>query len=170
MLECRAMSADDEGMTAQSVLDTLLSEPPPRGLFTRLARVALHLSRLQNESIQGLDLPYSDFSILNTLRRFGDDGGLPVVQLGRLVMRPTGSMTLILDRLEKAGLIARRPQPNDRRSVLIVLTPEGEQMSEKCADVYDAVQARTLAGIDPDELVEIDGSVRRLLEILEPTT
>jgi len=151
----------------ESVLETL-NEPPPRGLFTRLSRVAIHLSRLQNESISGLDLPYSDFTILNTLRRYGDQGGLPVVKLGRLVMRPTGSMTLILDRLEKAGLIERRSIPHDRRSVLIALTEAGSEVSQKSAQAYNAIQDTTLAGVETAEVEKIDHAIRRLLEIMEP--
>jgi DNA-binding MarR family transcriptional regulator len=161
------MTAPDDSATAESVLD-LLGEPPPRGLFTRLSRVAIHLSKLQNDAIEGLGLSFSDFTVLNTLRRFGDDGGLPVVRLSRLVLRPTGSMTLILDRLEKAGLIARRPDPGDRRSILIVLTAEGEDTSRRIAETYDQLQREILADVSDEELLEIDRAVRRMLEILEP--
>ena len=158
--------ASTEPTDRPSVLQTL-SEPPPRGLFTRLARVALHLSRLQEESIEGLDLSYSDYTVLNTLRRFGEDGGLPVVRLSRLVLRPIGSMTLILDRLEKAGLVDRRPDPRDRRAVLIVLTEDGARVSRRGADAYDAIQARVLEGVEGPDLERIDQAVRRLLETLE---
>jgi DNA-binding MarR family transcriptional regulator len=113
-------------------------------------------------------LPYSDFTILNTLRRYGDQGGLPVVKLGRLVMRPTGSMTLILDRLEKAGLIERRSIPHDRRSVLIALTEAGSEVSQKSAQAYNAIQDTTLAGVETAEVEKIDHAIRRLLEIMEP--
>ena len=145
----------------------MLNEPPPRGLFTRLARVALHLSRLQEESIEGLSLKYSDYTVLNTLRRFGEDGGLPVVRLARLVLRPVGSMTLILDRLEQTGLIERRADPDDRRSVLIMLTPRGEDVSRRGADAYDTIQARVLDGVESPNLERIDVAIRELLEALE---
>lgn len=150
----------------EPVLPTL-SDPPPRGLFTRLGRVGLHLGRLQDESIRGLDLRYGDYSLLNTLRRYGEDGGLPVVRLARLVLRPVGSITLILDRLETAKWIERRPDPDDRRSVLVRLTPEGERIAEQGAAAYDAIQARVLDDVSPEELAAIDGAVRRLLELLE---
>ena len=149
-----------------SVLETL-NEPPPRGLFTRLARVALHLSRLQEEAIDGLPIKYSDYTVLNTLRRFGEDGGLPVVRLARLVLRPVGSMTLILDRLEKASLIERRADPGDRRSVLIGLTEEGESVARRGAEAYDRIQARVVGAVAPDELDRIDGAIRTLLGSLE---
>ena len=150
----------------ESVLDTL-DEAPPLGLFTRLSRVGLHLAQLQNGVSADLGLPYSDFTILNTLRRYGEQGGLPVLKLGRLVMRPPGSMTLILDRLAKADLIERRAIPEDRRSVLIALTPTGEEVARRGAETYDALQQRVLAGVGESEVADIDQAVRRLLEILE---
>ena len=51
-----------------------MTAPPPRGLFTRLARVALHLSRLQEESIRDLELRYSDYTVLATLEHQAQQG------------------------------------------------------------------------------------------------
>ena len=82
--------------------------------------------------------------------------GLPVVRLGRLVMRPTGSMTLILDRLEKAHRIERRADPGDRRAVRIVLTDAGREIAEQAAAAYDEIQSRLLGEWVMHELKELD--------------
>jgi len=144
-----------------------LSVPPPRGLFTRLARVALHLTRLQEESILEIDLRYSDYTVLATLQKEGAKDGLPVSRLADLVLRPMGSITQILDRLAKDKLVERIPDPRDRRMVLIAITEEGTRVALRGAKVYDPIQARVLEGIEPHELGEVDHAIRRLLKALE---
>ncbi len=144
-----------------------LTAPPPAGLFTRLARAALHLARLQEESIDGLDLLYSDFTVLATLEKEDAHAGLPVSRLAQLVLRPMGSITHILDRLAKADLVERIPDPRDRRMVLIAITDEGRRVARQGSHVYEGIQRRILADMAPAELETVDRGVRRLLEALE---
>ncbi len=144
-----------------------LTAPPPAGLFTRLARVALHLARLQEESIRDLDFRYSDFTVLATLEKEGAHDGLPVSRLAHLVLRPMGSITQILDRLAKAGLVERVPDPSDRRMVLIAITAEGRRVAQQGTTVYADIQERVLEDLAPEELDAVDRGVRRLLDALE---
>ena len=144
-----------------------LTAPPPAGLFTRLARVALHLTRLQEESIEDLALRYSDYTVLAILEKEAAHEGLSVSQLAQLVLRPMGSITQILDRLVKADLIERIPDPRDRRMVLIAITDEGRRVARHGGQVYEEIQARVLRDMDPEELESVDAGVRRLLDALE---
>jgi DNA-binding MarR family transcriptional regulator len=144
-----------------------LDESPPRGLFTRLARVALHMARLQEESMRAIDLRFADYTVLATLRKEAVPEGLPVSRLADLVLRPMGSITQVIDRLAKLGLVERRPDPKDRRMVLLAITEEGERIARHGASVYDKVHARVLDGMESEELELVDGGIRRLLEALE---
>jgi DNA-binding MarR family transcriptional regulator len=144
-----------------------MTAPPPRGLFTRLARVALHLTRVQEESIRDLGLRYRDYTVLATLEKEGAKDGLPVSRLADLVLRPMGSITQIVDRLAKAGLVERIPDPRDRRMVLIAITAEGERVALHGGEVYDGIQVRVLEGMELDELGEVDLAICRLLEAFE---
>jgi DNA-binding MarR family transcriptional regulator len=129
--------------------------------------VALHLTRLQEESILKLDLRYSDYTVLATLEKEGAKDGLPVSRLADLVLRPMGSITQILDRLAKAELVKRVPDPRDRRMVLIAITEEGRHVALLGAAVYDRIQERVLEGMEPHEVSEVDEAIRRLLQVLE---
>ena len=155
------------GAHLESPVAPYLDEPPPRGLFTRLARVALHMSRLQEESMRAIDLRFSDYTVLATLRKEAVKEGLPVSRLAELVLRPMGSITQVVDRLAKLDLVRREPDPRDRRMVLIAITEEGERVALHGASVYDAIHLRVVAEMDPAELDQIDQGVRRLLETLE---
>ena len=144
-----------------------LDEPPPRGLFTRLARVALHMARLQEESMRAIDLRFADYTVLATLRKEGVKEGLPVSWLAELVLRPMGSITQVVDRLEKLDLVRRELDPRDRRMVLIAITEEGERVALHGASVYDQIHARVVEEMDPEELDQVDRGIRRLLNALE---
>jgi MarR family 2-MHQ and catechol resistance regulon transcriptional repressor len=79
--------------------------------------------------IMSLGLGLSDFAILEVLL---NKGPCPVNDIGTRVGLTSGSMTTAIDRLEKKGLVERRNEPNDRRTRVVHLTPEGRKLIE-CA-------------------------------------
>src|SRR5690554_2058225 len=70
-------------------------------------------------------LQAGEFDVLATLRRAGSPYALTPTQLFETLMVSSGGMTNRLDRLEKAGLIVRAPNPEDRRGTLVSLTEPG---------------------------------------------
>ncbi|MEM8770226.1 MAG: MarR family transcriptional regulator [Pseudomonadota bacterium] len=79
------------------------------------------------------NISYTDFDILATLCRQGPPYALTPSVLSRAVLLTSGAMTTALDRLERAGLITRRPSEEDRRSSVVSLTPRGRSTAEKAA-------------------------------------
>lgn len=73
------------------------------------------------------------------LLTFSRDGALPLSKMGeRLQVHPT-SVTNIVDRLTRAGLAVRKPNPQDGRGVLAEITPAGREVVEKAtADLMAA--------------------------------
>jgi DNA-binding MarR family transcriptional regulator len=78
--------------------------------------------------------------------------GLTLRQLQPLVMYSSGGMTHCVDRLEKKELVERRANPDDRRSVLVCLTPHGRERAR------DAMRTRIAA---LDDLLEPLGDADR---------
>src|SRR6188768_3437722 len=97
-------------------------DPGALGVVGRVLVLAQFLDKSVNEALARHDLSLGQFDILATLRRDGGDSGLTPTQLMRSVALSSGGMTNRLDRLESAGLIAREPDPGDRRGVVIRLT------------------------------------------------
>jgi DNA-binding MarR family transcriptional regulator len=56
--------------------------------------------------------------------------------------QPPSTLTGVLDRLERRGLVARRPNPADRRSLLIVPTARGRATARRVGEAFAAVEAR----------------------------
>jgi MarR family 2-MHQ and catechol resistance regulon transcriptional repressor len=93
--------------------------------FTRAANA--FESRLYQSTILE-DLSPSQFGVLETLFHLG-----PLCQgeLSAKLLKSTGNITLVVDNLEKRGLVKRERQTEDRRMVKIILTPEGEVLIQR---------------------------------------
>ena len=88
-------------------------------------------------------------------------------ELGRYTGLTSGATTAMLDRLEKAGLIERRPNPQDRRGTLIVLTNERtKEVSAMFASVREAID-RLTSSYSENELELISNYFRRLVILWE---
>jgi DNA-binding MarR family transcriptional regulator len=75
-------------------------------------------------------------------------------------------MPQILDRLERAGLVARTADPSDRRKIVVELTPEGLRTANQANASYVRERKRVLSELSDDEVDELDRAVHRLLEVL----
>jgi DNA-binding MarR family transcriptional regulator len=94
-------------------------------LFACLARAHLLTAARVNELVLRYGLTRGMFDVLAALRRSGPPYCLTPKQLAGSLLLSGAGMTNRLDRLEALHLIARKPEPNDRRSILIKLTKQG---------------------------------------------
>jgi DNA-binding MarR family transcriptional regulator len=111
---------------------------PEMHAVTSLMRVQqLVLARLDT-ILKPHGLTFARYEAL-VLLTFSSRGSLPLGKMGeRLQVHPT-SITSIVDRLQAAGLVVRRPHPDDGRAVLAEITPSGRQLVEKAtADLVEA--------------------------------
>jgi len=143
-----------------------LSEPGAVGLFTRLTRVGLLVEAFQHRCLDPFGLRFIDYSVLRVLELVGEPHRMSPTELSEIVVRSSGGMTQILDRLERAGLVARTPDPADRRKVLVALTDEGMRTADAANARYAAERERLLADLSPDEVQRLDEAIHRLLEVL----
>jgi DNA-binding MarR family transcriptional regulator len=144
-----------------------LSEPGPVGLFTRLTRVGLLVDAFQHRCLDAFGLLFIDYSALRLLQLSGSPYRLSPTELSEALVRSSGGMTQILDRLERAGLVARAADPSDRRKVIVGLTPAGLATAERANERYAAERERLLAALSPEEVDGVDRAVHRLLEVLD---
>jgi DNA-binding MarR family transcriptional regulator len=148
-----------------TAVDEYLAEPGPSGLFTRLARVGLLLQGFQERCLDPHGLKFIDFSVLRVLFLAGPPYRVSPTRLAEIVLRPTGGMTQILDRLERDGLVTRSLDPSDRRKVDAGLTEKGSKVAERAGRQYAEARTRLLAGLSSSEVRQIDRAIRRLLEV-----
>jgi len=78
-------------------------------------------------------------------------------------MISSGGMTNRLDRLERAGLVERRPDPNDRRGKLIALTNAGKRVIDETIGRHVANEQRMLSALTPAEQEKLNTLLRKLI-------
>ena len=128
------------------------------GQAQRLTILSRTLDHGVEQVLRRYGLSFPEFDMLVVLRRFGPPFRQPVSQLCAHSFLSSGAMTNRVDRLERKGLIQREPNPDDRRSVLIVLTKKGRIL-------IDQVVAERL--IEGDERVSVlSKNDRQQLEVL----
>lgn len=109
-------------------------------------------------------LQLGEFDVLATLRRSGAPYRLGPTQLFETLMVSSGGMTSRLDRLEKAGLIVRSPNPEDRRGTLVSLTEEGLVLMNRIVPRHVENEARMLAALSREEQRVLSKLLGKLLE------
>ncbi|MCI0509074.1 MarR family transcriptional regulator [Chromohalobacter marismortui] len=113
------------------------------------------------------DLQAGEFDVLASLRRAGAPYALGPTKLYEALMITSGGMTNRLDRLEKAGLIARSPNPEDRRGTLVSLTDAGLEMINRIVPLHVENEAVALSGLTTDEQNTLNELLRKLIDGVE---
>ena len=136
------------------------------GLFTRLTRVGLLLDGFQHRVLDGFGLRFIDFSVLRVLQLSGSPYRASAGELSEIVLRSSGGMTQILDRLEQLGFVQRVTDPTDRRKVLAELTDDGLDTAQRASAAYARERRRILKSLSTAEVDKVDAAVRLLLDVL----
>ncbi|MDS7595932.1 MarR family transcriptional regulator [Agrobacterium tumefaciens] len=139
----------------------------PMGLLGRLRRLSIHLGREVEAVLLKHGLSSSAFDVLATLRRAGAPYQLSPGDLLAMTMVSSGTMTNRIDQLEKAGLVERIHNPQDRRSVLISLTDKGFAAVEEAVNAHVENQHRLIAPLDATERATLDMLLKRFLREFE---
>jgi DNA-binding MarR family transcriptional regulator len=109
------------------------------------------------------DLTHAQWQPLFKLRN-AKTKTLAVAELARELQMDAGAMTRLLDRLEKKGLCKRVRSTEDRRVVMVELTPDGEAAAALVPGVLSEVLNAHLAGFSKTEWQALMTYLRRMLE------
>jgi DNA-binding MarR family transcriptional regulator len=138
-------------------------DPSPMGILGRL----LILSRLADSGVAAVlrphDLTVPEFDVLAVLRRCGSPFRQPVGVLCEHTLLSSGAMTNRIDRLEQKKLISRAANPEDRRGVLVCLTPAGLALIDRVVPERLEEAHNRLAGLSPMERRQLESLLGRLL-------
>jgi DNA-binding MarR family transcriptional regulator len=136
----------------------------PMAVLGRLSEAAELVMRDHlNPLFADAGLQPGEFDVLATLRRSGEPYMLSPTRLYEAAMISSGGMTNRLDRLERAGLIERRPEPNDRRGKLIALTDAGRRVIDETITRHVANEAQLLSVLAPAEQEKLNTLLKKLI-------
>jgi DNA-binding MarR family transcriptional regulator len=135
----------------------------PLQVLSRVSRLARHLDRARRATFVRHDVEAWEFDVLTALRRAGPPYRLSPGRLLRATLVTSGTMTNRIDRLAEAGLVLRRPDPQDKRGVLVQLTEEGlTRVDATFADLLDT-ERELLKTLDDAEREALAVLLRSLL-------
>jgi DNA-binding MarR family transcriptional regulator len=112
-------------------------------------------------TLRAHELTRTGYLLMTTLQ-LSPHGTRPLGQLSRHLMVHPTTVTLALDQLEKRKLVRRDPHPTDRRTILAVLTPAGQEVLDKATKAL-ADNDFGLTGVDGElsrHVVDVLGDLR----------
>jgi DNA-binding MarR family transcriptional regulator len=142
----------------------------PVTVIGRVTRLAGIVRRQVDEVLKPYGIGWDLLDVLGALRRAGPPFRRTPTALYRACMLSSGAMTNRLDRLERAGLITRMPDPQDRRGILVGLTEQGRDVVEQAIAAGWATQHRLIMVLTPAERKKIGALLRKVLLALENPT
>jgi DNA-binding MarR family transcriptional regulator len=148
----------EQWATVRPDLDTAAME-----VFGRVFRLARTMGDRMEKAYAPHGISRGEFDVLATLRRSDAPHTLSPRQLSATLMLTTGGMTGRLDKLERAGLLRRSPDPHDRRGLQVTLTDKGLRLIDEAVTAGLAVQTEALAHLDEERAGQLADLLRELL-------
>ena len=112
---------------------------------------------------------FSEFDLTEpqwrVLRVLWEHDGASVVDLAGATLITAPSLVGVLDRLQQAGLIARRPGQTDRRRVRVFLRPRGRTLERRVRPMVEAAYTRLQRALTPAEWHALYGALDRLIDV-----
>ena len=132
-----------------------------------LGRVMRRVYDYYDQRLSTFDLTPSQFFVFNALC-MGD--GITVGEIGERVYLDSSTLTGIIDRMERSGYAERRPNPDDRRSVLVYLTPKARELSPRILKFADELDAALRKPFSRQEMNDFESVLRTLAETQNQST
>ena len=129
--------------------------------------VAAHLEGELEEALAEHGLTRPSFLVLDALER-AEGQTLNQRELVTRVRRTSGTVSVRLGRLERARMIEREPDPDNRRSVTVTLTDRGRKLVQTARPVYAERAQRLAEGIPADSASALSEQLNAWLAFFEP--
>ncbi|MBJ7461565.1 MAG: MarR family transcriptional regulator [Ilumatobacteraceae bacterium] len=121
------------------------------------------------EVIADLGVNLGEFDVLATLRRNGKNGVLTPKEIAAAAMVSPSGLTHRLTQLENMGHIIRQNDPNDRRSSLVRLTPQGRKIADKGIERVAQRATQLINGFSADEVEALSTVLDKVLAMISQT-
>jgi DNA-binding MarR family transcriptional regulator len=139
----------------------------PVEVLARVTRFAAIMNRSFDEVFARHGLHNGEFDVLAAIRRSGPPYVVTPSALSEQLMLSRAGMTNRLDRLDRAGLINRRLDPEDRRSFLVTLTDKGMSTVDAAMSDHAANEAALLSGLSERQQQQLDDAMYTLLQTVK---
>ena len=140
----------------------------PMAVVGRISRLSRLIERRLEENFARFGIESWMYDVMATLRRAGEPFELSAGDLVRQAMVTTGAITNRIDKLEQRGFV-ERASANDRRKVIVRLTPSGYETVERVVEAHLDGERELLATLSPRQRDELQKLLRTMLVSLGDT-
>lgn len=136
------------------------------GVGLKLDIIATTTMGQTSDKIADLGINLGEFDVLATLRRNGKNGVLTPTEIASAAMVSPSGLTHRLTQLEKMGHIIRQNDPNDRRSSLVRLTPQGRKIADRAIERISQHATQSLSSFSADEVEALNTVLDKVLAMI----
>ena len=136
----------------------------PGEILMSVLRVTQHMSQVFRSHFGKLNLTFPQALVLTVL---GEEGGMPLGQLSEKTGSANSTISGIVDRLEKLGLVRRHRSDQDRRVIYVATTEKYESLRENSVTSVHSYFSEILGELSEDDKKNILNSLNRLDEVLK---
>ncbi|MFO7785449.1 MAG: MarR family transcriptional regulator [Desulfatiglandales bacterium] len=102
-------------------------------------------------------------SQIHAVEILNSQGVLKMKELAEKMGVTTGTLTVLVDRLEKAGLVERRPHETDRRSIRVLLTDRGLSIAQEHHKLHRRLTQELTSSMSKEEISSLVGHLKKML-------
>ena len=129
------------------------------GLWVKLARTYATFSKRSLADIRSYDLTLPQFGVVESLGHLGE---ITLGELSRKALSSSGNMTVVVDNLEREGLVHRRHCQEDRRVIYVDLTPKGKKLFNAIFQRHARCITGLAAVLTEEEQEQLCGLLKKL--------
>ncbi len=136
-------------------------------MTARISRIGQHIARRQEETFGRFGLNRGEVGVLSALRIAEPNQELSPTRLFKGLMLSSAGITSRLDRLERRGYVKRKPDPGDRRGVLVELTSAGRDVLDQAVSANSGGEKELLAKLTKLEQKALAQMLKKVLSGLD---
>jgi DNA-binding MarR family transcriptional regulator len=165
-----------KGRAAREQVDAIFSQwqaerpdidTTPVHVYGLIGRIQMQCTAFIEEALEPFGLTRGTFDVLTALRRAGAPYSLSPKQIAQSLLLSGAGLTSRLNKLESQNLLARLPEPNDRRTLRVQLTAAGEVViNEAIPRVFEAQRSRLLP-LGADSQLRLVQELTRFAEVID---
>lgn len=131
-------------------------------IFELIDQTAKNLKRIQRQTVNKANLTPPQYAVLKLL---SERDGRPFKELADALICTRATITGLIDTLERKGLVERKPNPDDRRSILATLTKAGRDLQQDTPSL-EKIFDSCCTGLSPIEFQQLAFLINRLNDSL----
>lgn len=138
------------------------AKEPFLGVMRELVRTYQAFSGYSESFVRQYDLTPAQFDVIATL---GNTAGMSMGEIGEKTLITKGTLTGVVDRLTKKGLVIREVPPENRRSVVVKLTSDGVAVFQQVFPAHISDMKQHFEQLEPSELELLQVLLTRLRKV-----